>query len=171
MPSLTTVVFALLLWIASAVGIGAWQHHQGELAQKADDQAQFDKINADIAKQKAEATEILARNTADNLKLMTERDQLKTDLEKAHAQHTADTNALRDRYAGVGLRFKSTQTAGCGDGGANQVPAAASAAGPAAPADVQLPDAIAGRLRQLTFDADTLADNYKTCYAYVQSAK
>lgn len=171
MPSPTAIVFALLLWIASIVGIGSWQHHQGELSKGAEDQKQFDQINDDLATQKSDAAAILARNMADNVALMTERDSLNTQLEKAHAQHTTDTNALRDRFAGVGLRFKPTEAAGCGPGGADKVSTAASPSVPAAGADVELPTAIAGRLRQLAFDADTLADNYRMCLSWAQNAK
>jgi hypothetical protein len=41
------------------------------------------------------------------------------------------------------------------------------AAGADGPAVVQLPDAVAGDLRQLAFEADRLKDEYATCYRYV----
>lgn len=163
------VIVAMITAAVAAFGLKAY--NVGATEQQVADQAQFDGINKAIADRKAEAAKILMARNAENLALMIERDQLKTDLEKTREDNRKVTTAARDRYAGLGLRFKPAKVAGrgCGRGGA-----AAASAGPAAvdgAAAVELPGKIASDLRQLTFDADTLADEYRKCYGYAHRVR
>jgi hypothetical protein len=160
-----------LVWLGSLAGVGKWQYIAGVTAQKVADQVQFDVINQKLADQKTEAAAVLKRSNADNLALLVERDRLKTTLEKEYATNQATTAAARDRYAGLGLRFQPAQVAECGSGGGSAQGASADSAGAGASASVQLPDEIAGDLRQIAFDADTLADNYRKCFGYAQKVK
>lgn len=163
------VVAALIAAAAAAIGLKAY--NAGATEQKVADQAQFDDINQALADQKSAAAAILKARNAENLALMVERDQLKTHLEKTREDNRKVTTATRDRFAGLGLRFKPAEAAGrgCGRGSA-----AAGAAGPATPdaaAAVELPGKIASDLRQITFDADTLADEYRKCYGYAEQVR
>jgi hypothetical protein len=160
-----------LVWLGSLIGVGKWQHTAGVTAQKVADQKEFDKINEKLADQKTEAAGILKTKNAENLALMVERDQLKTTLEKNDAINKAATAALRDKYFGVGLRFQPAQAAGRWLGGGSAQGAGLDSSGAAAAAFVQLPDKIAGDLRQLVFDADTLADAYRKCYGYAEKVR
>jgi len=160
-----------LVWLGSLVGVGKWQHTAGVTAQKVADQVQFDTINQKLADQKAEAAEILKKANASNLALMVERDRLKTTLEKTREENRQATAAARDHYAGLGLRFQPSQAAGCGRGGGGTQGAGADPAATDAAATVELPEAITASLRQITYDADTLADEYRKCYGYAQGVK
>lgn len=167
MNPLIYLVAALAIFTA---GFGGG-HRVGTNAQKVADQAQFDQINADLTEQKATANAVYRKFQENNLALMVERDKLKTNLEKENEAHRVATAALRDKYAAVGLRYSAAQDAGHWPGGGSPTGAGADPASPAAPAVVQLPDPIATNLRRLTFDADTLADNYRKCYGYASQVK
>jgi len=157
-------------WVFSTIGVGVWQRHDGALAQASKDQERFNQISADVLKQQKEANDIISRAAADQAALAQERDQFKTQLEAEHAQNQAISNALRDQYAHLQLRFQSAENR-CGPSGASAVSTTSSTSLPTAPAECVIPDAIAGNLRQLTADADTLADNYRTCYQFVKGTK
>ena len=161
----------LILMIVIAAGGFFAGHHVGENAQKVADQAQFDGINKELSGQKTAAADLLKTKNAENLALMAERDQLKTGLEKTREDNRKATDDLRRKYSSVGLRFQPAQAAGCrlGSGGARNP--APGTAGADATASVELPAAITAGLRQLTFDADTLADEYRKCYGYAQAVR
>jgi hypothetical protein len=156
----------VLLWLASLVGVGTWQHTEGVAEQKVEDQREFDRINAAITKQKSEATAKYSAKQAEVIAVMAERDQFKNQVEKERNEHRIETDALRARYAGLGLRFRPAEGAGPGAGGGSAASPPGNPAGAVAPAVVQLPDAVARNLRQLVFDADRLRDEYAACYAY-----
>jgi hypothetical protein len=160
-----------LIWLGSLVGVGKWQHTAGVTAQKVADQVQFDGINKKLADQKTEAAGVLKTANEKNLALMVERDTLKTNLEKEHAQAKAATAAARDHYAGLGLRFQPAQAAGRGCGGGGAQSATADTSGADATAAVELPATLAASLRSIAYDADTLADSYRECWGYAQQVR
>lgn len=162
---------ALILMIVIAAGGFFAGHHVGENAQKVADQAQFDGINQKLADQKTEAAGILKERNAENLALMAERDQLKTDLEKTREDNRKATDDLRRKYSSVGLRFQPAQAAGAGCGGRGAEGASADPSGVDAPTAVELPAALTASLRQIAYDADTLADEYRECYGYAQAVR
>jgi hypothetical protein len=162
-----------IVLVIGAAGIGGcnYGHDTGINEQKAADQAQFDKLNSDIANQKIQANAVY-RNAQDaNLALMIERDQFKTRLEKEHANNQAATTALRDKYFGIGLRFTAEPTARLGSGGGSTKGAEINPAGDEPASLVQLPGEIAANLRRLAFDADQLADDYRKCYGYATQVR
>jgi len=160
-----------VVWLGSLIGVGKWQHTAGITEQKVADQVQFDQINQGIADQKTKAASLLAKANADTLALMTERDTLKTTLEKTREDNRKATAAARDHYAGLGLRFQPAEVAGCRLGSGCAGTTTADAAGAHGAAPVELPGAITASLRQLTFEADNLADEYRKCYGYAQQVK
>ncbi len=156
--------------LALCVVIFTAGHHVGGLTQKAADQAQFDRINGEIAAQKAEANAAYRKAQDANVALLTARDKFKNDLEKQHAQSQADTASIFSTYSGVGLRYAG-QSAGSGAAGGSTASASGNPSGVDPTADVQLPDAIARDLRQLALEADQLRDDYSLCYRYATESK
>lgn len=164
------IFFAILIACACAAA-GFEGHKIGVEHQQAVDHAQFDRINADIAKQKTQAAAILADANAANLKLATDRDALKTNLGKAHAAAEIATNSLRVQLVGSSLRFAADKDSGCGPSSPSTASTGTNAASPAAPAIVRLPDETARRLFAIAFEADQLADAYRECYGWAQQVK
>jgi hypothetical protein len=107
---------------------------------------------------------------AEVITALAERDQFKNQVEKERNEHRVETDTLRARYAGLGLRFRPREGAGSGAGSGSAGGPQGDATGAAAPADVQLPDQVAGDLRQLAFEADRLKDEYGACYRYVNGS-
>ena len=158
--------------IACAIGGGSYfaGHRNGVNEQKAEDQAQFDKVNAERAKQKTDAAALLTK-IQQGITDQVAADALKAQQLQKAADDLLDENlGLRASLASRSLRFVST---GPAKGGANRgcraspASSTASAAASDAPAVVQLPDALAASLRQLTFDADRLSVEYGKCYGWV----
>lgn len=165
------IIGALIL--AAAALFGAYQkgHGSGVADQKVADQAQFDKINNDLTKQKASANALYQQAQADIIALLTQRDTLKLKLERDHANNEIATAALRDKLAGLSLRFSSTETARGGPGGKDASSSGDHPAGTEPAATIQLPEKITGDLRRLAFDADALNDDYRLCYDFAQQIK
>lgn len=156
---------------AIAYGIDSRAYERGVTVQKAEDQKEFDRINGELTTQKAEANRLLQKAGADIIALMAERAKLTAKLEKQHADNQAATAALRDKYAGVGLRFAAPEGSGCGAGGGGSQGASSDAASTPATAVIQLPDALTRNLRRLAEDADKLKDEYALCYAWAGEVK
>lgn len=166
-----TLILAAILAVIATFGIGfSSGRHAGIVDQKAVDQVQFDKINRDTAEQKTQANALYRKKQDDNLALMLERDQLKTRLEKQHATNQANTAALRDKYTGLGLHF-TAEAPRLGNGSRCAPSPGADPASNEPAAVVQLPGEIAENLRRLAFDADSLADDYRKCYGYVEQVR
>lgn len=156
----------VLLWLASLVGVGTWMYGAGGDAQQVEDQAQFDRINTERGQQKDQADVKYRAKQAEVIALQAERDGFKNQLEKERNDRRMETDALRTRYSGVGLRFRTTEGAVAGDRGGRAGSAEGNAAGADGPAVFQLPDALASDLRQFAFEADRLKDEYATCYRW-----
>lgn len=169
LPNPWLLLGIVAIWLASLVGVGYWQHGAGAAAKALDDQHQFDKINHDLTEQKTTAAGLLADAHAANALLQADRDSLKTQLEKDHVQAQAVTNDLRSQLAGVKLQFRAVAGTGCGQGGGGASGGGSDTAGDAGTAVVQIPEKIAGDLRQLAFDDDTVKDDYRTLYRWAHS--
>ena len=165
------ILTALLVWLGSLAGVGWWQHNAGRNAQIAADQLQFDRINAQINEQKTIANNTYRTAQATIIATLAERDKFKTQLEKDHAKNQAATDALRRKYADVGLRFPAAQGSGCGAGSPSPLPAVAGAASIDAAAVCVVSDAVDAALKSIVFDADQLADEYQKCYGYATQVK
>jgi hypothetical protein len=167
--------YLIIGFIVALIFVGAGGFKVGDTygtnQQKAADQEQFDDINQKLAGQKTEAAGILKTKNAENLALMVERDTLKTNLEKEHAQAQAATAAARDHFAGLGLRFQPAEAAGCRLGSGCAGSPQADPSGAHGAAVVELPAAVTASLRSIAYDADTLADSYRECYGYAQQVK
>lgn len=165
-----TLIAIGVVYLASLIGVGFWQHDAGRDAQKADDQGQFDAINAKLAKQTTEANARFRAAQADIIALQADRDTLKTNLAKEKQTHDKKTADLHAYYADRGLRY-AAKGSGCGGSGGRAESAAGNTAGNETTAIVQLPDSITRSLRQLALAADQLADDYRLCYGYANQVK
>jgi len=167
------LILIFVLAVAGA-GISGYRmgHTNGVNDQKVADQGEFDTINKKLADQKTEANAKYRAAQDANLALMTERDRFKTQLEQADVKKRNEINALRTQYAGNSLRFQLKQIdRGCGTSSGSAQATTAVPSGDDATTFVQLPDQIAGNLRQLAYDADQLNADYKTCYDYANQIK
>jgi hypothetical protein len=161
------VLGGVLLWVASLVGVGTWMYGAGGDAQQVEDQREFNRINTERAQQTDQANVKYRAKQDEVIAAQAERDGFKNQLEKERGEHRIETDALRARYAGLGLRFRPSQGATTGDRGGRTGSTEGNTAGADAPADLQLPDAVTGDLRQLAFEADRLKNEYAACYRYV----
>ena len=162
-------VIIALLWLVSFVGVGAWQRHDGKTAQKVEDQAQFDKINADIAKQNAEANALYVAAVESKDKAEKERAAIKLALEKERQSNVQAINDLRSKYANVGLRY-AVQGAGLWASGSCALPGEGNAAGNSGTAEYELPAAITANLRELAYQCDALNADYKLLYDWANQS-
>src|SRR5438105_7063839 len=94
----------VLLWLASLFGVGYWQHDAGIDEQKVVDQREFDRINTRINQQKDQANVMYRAKQAEVIAVLAERNQFKDQLEEERNAHRVETDTLRARYSGVGLR-------------------------------------------------------------------
>lgn len=118
-----------------------------------------------LDKQKRDALSLLVAAQADVDAANVKAVKAAAQQEKDYATYMAGTAALAAQYATRGLRFSSqaTATARCGPSGGPAVSSPASAADAPTRTVVQLPDSIAGDLRQFARDADELKGAYGLC--------
>jgi hypothetical protein len=167
-----SALFSWRVWVAIAVTLFLagthWKayhsgHSTGVLEQKAEDQVQFDKINADITKQKAEAAAILAKANAEILAGVAREADVKTQLEKTRETNRKATNDLANQLAGHRLQFAAqgpgSWGSGPGSGGAETKTTSDSGA-----ATCIVSEAVDRSLKAIVLDADTLRDDYKLLY-------
>lgn len=160
MNPLIYLVAALAIF---AAGFGGG-HRVGTNAQKVADQAQFDQINAQTATNKAIAEAKYRNAQAVIIQMAADRAIASNQREKERQSNVATINDLRTRYASNGLRFSTAKTSGSGGGGSGAAVNSADPTGDTGPAEVQLPDRIGKRLRELAYSADALVVDYKTLY-------
>lgn len=117
-----------------------------------------------LDKQKHDALALLVQTQADVDAANAKAIKAAAQQEKDYATYMAGTAALAAQYATHGLRYGAPAApTRCGASGGPAVSPAASAADAPARTVVQLPDSIAGNLRQLTVDADNLRNAYGLC--------
>lgn len=168
--NLYTIIGSIAFWLVSVVGVGIWQHNAGAISQQVTDQAQFDKINSDLAAQKAEANSKLQAALTSNLQLQQKSEQDKKDFQDERDKASVTINTLRKQYATAKLQFAVPEGTGCGNSSSG---AAGSGSSPSTAGTnyIQLPDKIATDLRELMVEGDELAANYKMCYQWVNRKK
>lgn len=127
-----------------------WQHALDK--QKSDAQAMLSTAQESVDAANAKAIKVAAQQ------------------EKDYATYMAGTAALAAQYATHSLRYAAPSSSRCGASGGTTVSGAAAQAQPTARTVVQLPDAIAGNLRQLTVDADKLRNAYGLCIQAVNGS-
>lgn len=161
----------LLGLLAAFLGVGtvAYQtgHTNGANAQAQADAAKFAQYDRERADQTSEANKTYRRMQDEIITRQTALNQFNAKLEAEREKRKMDIDALRREYAGSGLRFKPKPgSAGHWGGGGSPEGTGSATALLAAPAEIQLPDPIARRLQDLAYDADRLAADYATCYAW-----
>jgi len=154
--------------IAAAIATAAYR--TGVNAQKVADQGEFDRINASITEQKAQANAAYRTVQEHNILVMKERDTLKTKLQTEKLTNAKAINDLRTRYANVGLRYV-TKDARLGDGGVGSLLGTGNAAGNVATTINELPAAITTSLRSIAYDCDSLNVDYRLLYDWVHSTR
>ena len=161
------IILAVVLAIVGAGGGGfASGHHFGTVAQKVEDQAEFDRINKQIADRKATADAIYRNAQAVIIQQAAEMAQADNQREKERQSNVKTINDLRSRYAAVGLRFSTGQTSGLGRCGLGADGTSTDPAGHNGAAEIQLPDQIERRLRDIAYDADALKVDYAILYKW-----
>lgn len=158
--------FLIALAVAGAGGY-VEGHKFGVDQQSVADQAQFDKVNADIAKQKADANATYKAKADEALALTAQRDQLKNQMEVQHAKDSKATDDARTQLAGERLRF--AQDSGSGGGGSSTSSANANPASNNGPATCELSEQTSEPLKQIVYDADKLRDDYALLYNWSHS--
>ena len=157
-------LLVLLLVCAAAVGGDHFGYGRGDQARQVTDQKQFDKLNNDLATQKAQANETYRMLATAATKRGQEAEDYKHQLEVTREKSRTDLAALRSQYDGRSLWFSTTKAAGCGDGSGGTQGSAGSSPGAEAAVRVELPPALRSSLRQLMDEADDLRVDYKACY-------
>ena len=165
-----TILGGILVWGASLAGAGWWAHGVGVNAQKVADQAIFDRYETASREQETAANNLLHQKEQELIELVLDREALTNQLEKTHASAQRTTNALRGELAGERLRFAAREDS-CGKSGGSTSRAGPDSASNPAPALVELPAEIEGRLRELAYDADTLRDDYALLYGWSHAVK
>lgn len=165
------IIGTLIALAAAFFGGDHIGHGRGVNEQKVANQREFDRIEGERTKQKAEANALYRQAQADIIALQTERDKLKTELEKKREIDRKATDDDRAKFSGLGLRFQPAEDAGHRGDGICSKGSGTNAAGPADPATIELPASLTAELRQIAFDADKLADDYRECYGYAQAVK
>ena len=177
---ITLIKAAIVALLLAAITAGLYRVHshiegkgyvRGIDAQKAIDQPVFDRINTDLAEQKSSA-EKLFRELANKVLAETARaDAFKNDLEKARAINRNLTNDTARQLAGVRLRFaaesSSPTSASCRSGGTSPGSSQAAPASDTATPSCVLSGAVEAAIKLIVFDADTLRDDYKLLYEWV----
>jgi hypothetical protein len=170
MSSLVSLLVGIIMLVAATVAGEHFGHTRGVNEQKVEDQVVFDNYHNAVEEQKSQASALLVKVQATIIAEQEAGAAFKNQLEIDRAKNRDDVDALRRKYADSKLRFiapATGQTSGCGGGSGGSAGTEGKASGPDAPTVVQLPDSIAGNLRQLTLDADKLSGEYATCYRYV----
>lgn len=158
--------------VAAVIGTGSYMagHKNGVNEQKAQDQAQFDTINAERSKQKTEAAAILDKLQAGIIAQQQDDAKLRKTIDDQALLLDRQNDDLAAALASRSLRFVAPAAAkgradrSCRAGPAS--PAASAASAPAATV-VQLPEALTRDLRRLVADADRLNVEYGKCYQWV----
>lgn len=171
MPAGTRVnpylIIGAMLAIAASFFCGDYVGHgRGIDEQKVSDQREFDRISAEIMKQKAEASALYRQAQADIIALQVERDRLKNELEAKREIDRKATDDRRTEFAGRGLRFNPIEDPRAREDGGGPQGAGSNPASPVTPTALELPASLTASLRLLAFDADKLADDYRECYGY-----
>lgn len=163
-----------LIYLVAAIAIAtagfAGGHRVGTNAQKVADQSEFDRINNEITEQKAVANAAYRKFQENNLAVLVERDALKTKLQKEKQTNVETINALRARYANVGLRYSTGQVAGLGDVSNGPVLGTGFAASNSTTVEHELPAAITASLRSIAYDCDALSADYRLLYEWANHA-
>lgn len=142
-------------------------HHYGKLSQQVEDQVKFDKINADLTQQKAEAAKLLKEANARVLAEMQLRAKQQQELAQLKEKSREETNRIAAELATHELRFRA-ETAGCGPSSGGSGNSEKGEAGSRASTIVQLPAALTRDLRQLAQAADELKAEYAACKLFVE---
>lgn len=126
------------------------------------------KYQADLARQEAEAQEIIRANFEQVQTIQAENDKIKSKLENERQINAKKTNELRVSLNANSLRFKSSTS---GQGGSDQVSSQANSSSNTNSTTTELPASITASLREIAYDCDTLRDDYALLYNFTRDVK
>lgn len=161
------IILAVVLAIVGAGGGGFVSgHHFGTAAQKVEDQTEFDRINKQITERKAVADAMYRNAQAIIIQQAADMAQADNQREKERQSNVKAINDLRSRYAAVGLRFSTGQASGLGGCRLSADGQSADPSSHDGSTEIQLPDKIEQRLREIAYDADALIVDYTILYEW-----
>jgi hypothetical protein len=162
-----------LIIVMGIIGAGMWYGHtryvEGvrvtKLAWDAD-RAGWQKA---LDQQKHDALALLVSAQADTDAANAKAAKVAVQQEKDYETYMAGSAALKSMLSARGLRYGAQEPAParCGPSGGPAVPSAPAQTQPPASTVVQLPDALAARLRQHAAQADDVVNAYRRCVAAV----
>jgi hypothetical protein len=164
MPSLNpyAILGAILLVLALCAGSAYKGHSIGVNSQKVEDQAEFDRINLEIAQQKAIAAAALNNANSANAKRRADIDIINSKLGEKHAENIQLTDLNRALLDAYSLRWKPEDSGRGHSAGNSEADSGTTTSGTAA--TCELPATLAKSLAGILTDADRLRDDYELQY-------
>lgn len=159
------VILGVMLALLVMVGVVYTQgHSDGVDDQKLADQAEFDHINAELTKQKAEANALWQEKATANAERATEVGKLTHQLGVQHEENRQLTDRNRLALDALRLRWKSAESSGRGDSAGDTKANHGGAASSTEAAICEFPEALDRSLKEILADADRLRDDYEYQY-------
>lgn len=159
------VILGAMLALLVLVGVVYTQgHSDGVDDQKLADQAEFNRINAELTEQKAKANTLWREKATANAERATEVGKLTHQLGVQHEENRQLTDRNRLALDALRLRWKSTESPGRGDSGRGAEANPGGTASSTEAAICEFPEALDRSLKEILADADRLRDNYEYQY-------
>lgn len=161
-------ILAIVVAAGAACGESYYKGHtNGATAQKVEDQAGIDKINADLTAQKTLSRKIVADSEQHALDDARRDQEITQEIEHHDQDARAKTAALQQQLASRSLQYGITPpVTGRGRSGPDGVPLATATPSAEGAATIQLPATLAGRLRLHAAEDDGYFDEYRKCFDY-----
>lgn len=160
----------IVLGLVASAGIAGYAdgRDSGVNAQYKIDQTAIDKVNSELAANKAEAASKLKASYQLILSKNLENEALKSSYEKERQKNVENNRKLYNANAAIKLYVRALNPVGrdSSGGSVSNGPSSASNSGTTL---VQLPDEVARNLHNLTFDCDSLSSDYKVLYDYAHN--
>lgn len=159
------VILGAVLALLVLVGVVYTQgHSDGVDDQKLEDQAEFDRINAELEAQKAAANKIWREKADEAQARRIEVGKLTHQLGVQHEENRQITDRNRLALDALRLRWKSAESSGRGDSGRGAEADPGGTASSTEAAICEFPEALDRSLKAILADADRLRDDYEYQY-------
>lgn len=158
------ILGAVLVVLVLMAGAHSHGHKSGINEQKVADQAEFDRINAELEAQKAAANKIWREKAGEAQARRIEVGKLSHQLGVQHEENRQLTDRNRLALDALRLRWKSTESSGRGDSAGNSEANHGGTASSTKTAYCEFPEALDRSLKEILADADRLRDDYEYQY-------